>query len=464
VSDMTSDSPAGGDRPGVRLWVDHTEHVFHADDTAHAQDPDTSGRSAETNVGGVSPARHLYEIDLLRLITFAEVIAVHTIAFTVPHRYLAAYGLLMLLHCTREVFFALTAFVLVHGALRRTGPARPGAARRRFVLVGVPYLAWSAVYVATSALTTHQSLPALLVAYAEDVVMGTAEYHLYFLLVTMQVYLVMPLLVRLLRERRTHLPLLAGSLVVQLGITGVMEYLPGPIAWMHGAPQQLFPAYLFCIDGGGVAAARGDAFLAWVRKRRGTIALLVVAAGSLAVGVYAVQIGAGWGVTRASDAMQPALVLWSAAAAVGVLSIGAAWADRRREGRATSRAVAWASDRSFGIFLSHPLVLWALLLGGGFAAAVPVPWRTVVAYTVVAGGAVAITETLRRTPLSQALTGRPRLPRAVQTGGEPIRLTTPTPDHNGDLCAPSTHTPPPRRRNPSSPSPSNAVTSVRRTS
>ena len=432
-------------------------------------------------------ARHLHEIDLLRLLTFACVVAVHTITFTVPHRDLAAYGLLTLLHCTREVFFALTAYVLVHGAMHATAPARPGARRRRYVLVGVPYLAWSAVYVVADGIAAGRAAPAtLLRTWAEDVVMGTAQYHLYFLLVTMQVYLLLPLLVRVLRAwPRAHVALLAGALVVQLGVTGVMEYLPGPIAWMHGALQQLAPTYLFCIVSGGVAAASGEAFLRWVRERRRTVLALVVAAGTLAVAVYAVQVGAGWGVTRASSAMQPVEVLWSAAAGVGLLSIGAAWADRRRDGSMTSRAVAWASDRSFGIFLSHPLVLWLLLLGGGFAAAVPTPWRTAVAYVVVVAGAVGITEALRRTPLSpaltgrpplrraplnQALTGRPTLRRPVQTGTEPARpapgsrAAHPTPDHNGDLCAPSTPTPPPRRRNPSSPPPSSAVTSARRTS
>jgi hypothetical protein len=66
------------------------------------------------------------------------------------------------------------------------------------------------------------------------------------------------------------------------------------------------------------------------------------------------------------------------------------------------------SDRSFGIFLSHPLVLWVLLwVGGGWVeTTVPTPWLTPFAYVVVVLLAFVIADLTRRTPLSLPLAGR----------------------------------------------------------
>ena len=71
---------------------------------------------AATSVARPDPPRradHVWPVDVVRLSAFAAVIMVHSIAFTEqPDNSLAA-GALMLLQFGREVFFALTAFVLV---------------------------------------------------------------------------------------------------------------------------------------------------------------------------------------------------------------------------------------------------------------------------------------------------------------------------------------------------------------
>jgi peptidoglycan/LPS O-acetylase OafA/YrhL len=68
-----------------------------------------------------------------------------------------------------------------------------------------------------------------------------------------------------------------------------------------------------------------------------------------------------------------------------------------------------ASDRSFGIFLSHPFFVWFLLWVGDdwLESTVAKPWLTLVTYLAVIVGAILVTEVFRRTPLSLPLTGRP---------------------------------------------------------
>ena len=102
---------------------------------------------AEHHAGpaAASDRRHLHEVDLFRLLTFASVIAVHVLSAATTSDNVASDGGQLLLHLTREAFFTLTGFVLTFQALRRT--QRPGPFwRKRIPLVLTPYLTWTVVY------------------------------------------------------------------------------------------------------------------------------------------------------------------------------------------------------------------------------------------------------------------------------------------------------------------------------
>ena len=72
--------------------------------------------------------------------------------------------------------------------------------------------------------------------------------------------------------------------------------------------------------------------------------------------------------------------------------------------------MSWAANRSFGVFLVHPLALALLgpvipVVAEHFGA----PWLSVVIYLATIALTILIVEALRRLPGSRALTGRPRL-------------------------------------------------------
>src|SRR5919199_5988854 len=120
---------------------------------------------------------------------------VHVVASTTSDSDARARGVLMLLHFTRATFFVITGFVLFHSNYRRDLDLGRFW-RRRFLLIGVPYVVWSVLYWLTYAYR-YRSVD--LRQLAVQLLTGTAEYHLYFLLVSMQVYLVFGLLVRVIR-------------------------------------------------------------------------------------------------------------------------------------------------------------------------------------------------------------------------------------------------------------------------
>jgi peptidoglycan/LPS O-acetylase OafA/YrhL len=354
--------------------------------------------------------KHLWEVDVVRILTFLCVIAVHTTSHTVAADNLGLYLLLGTLHFTRNVFFALTAFVLVYSYLHRPVSMRKFWPKR-FLLVGVPYVVWSLIYFVASNLhsPTSHTFGQLTLDFLGHLFTGTAWYHLYFLLVTMQVYLLLPVILWVVRKTRGHHWRLLGiSLAAQLVIVALYFYWPSTVAFLHGYTKEYFFSYEFFILAGAVAADHSAEFLAWVRGHRPLIAWVVLATGLLANGVFLIQIASGMSYSKTGTPLQPMIMVWGIAVSFGFLALGTLWSDRRKPDGFGTKFVRLASDRSFGIFLSHPLAIWILLwIGDDFVeSAVPKPWLTPVIYLLVIASAISITEVARRTPLSLPLSGR----------------------------------------------------------
>jgi peptidoglycan/LPS O-acetylase OafA/YrhL len=368
-------------------------------------------------------APHLYEVDVLRILTFLCVIAVHTISNTAAQTDVPLYGFLTLVHFTREVFFALTAFVLVYSYLNRPKPMR-NFLPRRFLLVGVPYVAWSVIYeVARHIRTPNGSIGDLIVRTGGDILTGNAWYHLYFLLVTMQVYLLVPVILWLVRVTRKHpWVVLAVSFMLQLALTGAYMYFPAITNGFSDFQTQAFFSYQFFIISGAVAADHRDQFLPWVRSHRRIIGVIVAGCAVAILAVFGIQSAHGISLSRSSTPLQPIMMVWSVAVALGFLAIGTWYADRRKPGSVLAKALDAGSDRSFGVFLAHPLFIWLLLwMGDGWlAATVPRPWLTWVTYLLVIIGSLALTELARRSWLSMPLTGRKYLRRRSKTSRSEI--------------------------------------------
>jgi peptidoglycan/LPS O-acetylase OafA/YrhL len=366
-----------------------------------------------------SPTKaHLDAVDVVRVLTVALVIAVHVVSQQ-PGGIVAANGaVLIVMHVSRQVFFLLTTFVLAYSYRDRPPQRWSVFWRRRYLLVGVPYLVWSAVYFVADGHHLWPLGPAL-GGFAHDVAEGTARYHLYFLLVTMQVYLIFPLLLWLLHAtRRWHAWLLAVAVGYQIVVYAAIEHpvKAGLLSWWLHNPSSLLPSYLGFVIIGGIAACHTDRFLGWTRARSRWIYAgcgLAIAAG---VAVFLVGVlwyrQPPWAV---SSVFQPVVVVESLAIAWTYLALGMAWQDR---GTPARRLVRSGAEASFGVYLAHPLLLQALLLISattglsGVAERAPEGLVTAVSMVLVVPliylTCAVFAELVRRTPLSLPLTGRSR--------------------------------------------------------
>jgi len=375
---------------------------------------------------------HLRQVDLVRVVTFAAVIAVHTISQTSDPGNVAANALLTPLHFTRSMFFFLTGFVLVY--TYRGRPLAPGKfLRRRLTLVGVPYLVWTVLYFGLQQVDAPPLAPPdAIKTLWDDIYRGIGWYQLYFLLVSMQFYVLFPLVMRLLHlARRHHAAILGASLAVQLAVTATLTYAPAPAAdsWLGDlwANQgTLVISYQFYLVAGCLAAYHFEAFQAWIDEHRGLVVTTVLATLAFSEAWYFTEIDRGVPPWQATSVLGPEMVPWFAAVVLGLYLLGSWWSRRTPAGSAGDRLVAAASTRSFGVFLVHPAFIWFFnWVDDGWLPAHLWPFvATLAAYAFAVGGSLVFVEAVIRSPLSKVLIGRERLAPKASTVSIPIASQT----------------------------------------
>ena len=346
---------------------------------------------------------------MFRIVTFTAVIAVHAISSTVPAASTTGNSVLALLHYTREGFFFLAAFVLFYGYYDRPlrGPELWPFWRKRFLLVGVPYVVWTVLYTLPGMLRRGEAAASVAQGLFGHLVRGDGEYHLYFLLVSLQLYVLTPVLLWLVRRcEGRHLLLLGGSLTLQAVTSWYIQFghtSTGPGQLFRHNAFILIISYQFWIMLGAVTAVHRDAALAFVRAHRPVLTGVVAGGAALTVGWVHWAGHTRIGGVGSASVFQPVLIGWFVLAILGVALIGSFWADRREQ---LPRAAGWVrtgSDASFGVYLVHPAILaWVIAalpsLPSGVAAALAVActWMLSALFVFAA----------RRTPLSLPLCGR----------------------------------------------------------
>ncbi|WP_287001205.1 acyltransferase family protein, partial [Gordonia sp. UBA7860] len=129
----------------------------------------------------------------------------------------------------------------------------------------------------------------------------------------------------------------------------------------------------------------------------------------------------GTSVARATNVFLPHNVYAFIAIIMMLYCLGTIWQRRRTPGSVPDKILRTASDRSFGIYLAHPLALSALLPTIAPASWPGVP-RVVFAYAATVAATIFVVEVLRRSPISLITTGRNRLDWRSQNVGRSLAV------------------------------------------
>lgn len=375
--------------------------------------------------GGGGRAR-LEHVDAMRPVKQVGVVATHALIFFAPATSAALGASLLLTHVTRFGFLFISAAMLVYAYPDLGARGLRTFYRRRLLSVALPYSLWTAIYFSMESLHIR-GVPAAFetsggIASSLGVTLErfgrlllTGYYQLYYLVVLMELAIVYPAFLWLLRRTRgRHRWLVAGSALVQLVLVSLEHWrlVPG---WLLGASatRELW-YYQFFVVGGGVAALHYDAFHDWVLRHRRAVLVALASTVALAEGWYALGTS---GVVpdllggNADSTFQPVVVPLYVALIGGLYLLGVWLADPARS-TFLRRAVHSTGEGSYGIYLSQVLFISLLSVLGWERLERSVPWPLVVAGAVVLVylAALGLSALLARLPGARATAGRARVP------------------------------------------------------
>jgi peptidoglycan/LPS O-acetylase OafA/YrhL len=372
--------------------------------------------------------KRLDHIDAMRPIKQAAVISTHAIIFLTP----AAIGisqanLLLFTHFSREAFLFVSACMLTYSYRELHRFSWKPYARRRFISVGLPYLTWTLIYFLYSSLVARPNFPyyrlnttALFSRGGLDRLAHltwTGYYHLYYLLVILEFYLLFPLLLKLVhRYRRWHVQIMVGALLWQLGyailwnrLYSVLEHVPGFDPASRGFWEtRLVTSYALYLIAGIIVALHLDDVHQWIVHHRVAIVVTTAlgGAGAVALNLSHLRGLAGEFLVPGYDPFNIVTIPYNVGAILCVYLLGVYLVNPSRSLR-TKAAVKSGSDNSYGIYLSQ--MIWIpLLVRATNHFNVPLPWPliTLFAVIVVYLTGFAFSAIASRTPLARAVTGR----------------------------------------------------------
>ncbi len=306
--------------------------------------------------------------DFVRVLLFTGVVIAHSVnaVNTTPDVVRSAGMVGTMLHLTRYGFVAVTLFVLVL-SMRGKSMSPMTFWRRRFGLIVLPYLVWTLVYSITDHLIIQNHPFPSVGIYFHDLglkaLTGDAKYQLYFLLISMQIYLVFPLLKKVL-DRTADRPwrVLAAGFTIQMTMFVIYQYLPRPEGtfwyYVYEHMWKSLPMYALFVAIGALAAYHHKAMEQWLRSNVVLVVGVCGIACAFSIGAYLAATAPGDVPLNATTPWNPVQLPWLVGALV-LLWLGAmAWDDMRAAGkRVGARAVSWATTRAFGVFAVHPLLL-----------------------------------------------------------------------------------------------------------
>lgn len=374
-------------------------------------------RTTPIGSSGSAGRTRLRDVDAMRVIVFSCVISAHVVTSygDFEHRSVAAWGMAM--HYARYAFVFISAFVLMYSS--RDRPMAPVKFwRRRFGAVVLPYLVWSCLYYSIELATdTTPGWWAGFNRLATQLATGGVWYHLYFLLISIQLYAIFPALHRLMRGasvRRSVLVLVASA-VLQAASMAVVSLVPAPRSvaaypWHH--PDTQLPIYAFFIAAGLAVAVHRERVNRWILARPVLISVLFGIGVVITMGVFWIRSAGSGSAMLASLPTFPTILPWVVGATLAVYGLCVAW-DRRTppDGR-TARLAAAGAHRAFGVFALHPMVLWALdrwMLPALNAAGVGSATELLILFAGTVLGTLLIVELILHTPASKILAARPRI-------------------------------------------------------
>jgi peptidoglycan/LPS O-acetylase OafA/YrhL len=314
------------------------------------------------------PRSYLEMFNLFRVIACLAVLGQHSFIWANMSSNVVGTGFITMLHLSRTCFFFLTGLVVCYAQI--THPrSLLGFWKRRYWEVGIPYLAWTGIYLIFTLITVDFSWDEAGAFLRHNIPLGFSQ--MYYVIVIFQFYFLFPLLLKLLRATRHHGRVMAVSLGLAIGLA-IFQYYPTLFSpgnhITHAINTSLpvsrdFLSYQEFFIAGMLVALNLDRVLEFVSTRYRQILVASAAVGVAEVLWYMISVWSGDSLARASDIYQPSAVVWCLAAIAGLLAISWRWNQRTRKysshgsPRRSFPSTAYWAGLTGGVFFAHTLFI-----------------------------------------------------------------------------------------------------------
>ncbi|HEX4206301.1 MAG TPA: acyltransferase [Ktedonobacteraceae bacterium] len=371
---------------------------------------------------------HIYELDPLRAITALVVVAVHVFAFTAvlnqtTRGFDIQNGIVNTLHFSRSLFMFLTAFSMVYVYFGKPLPLMKFW-KKRGIGVLLPYCIWTILYIIVNSYIlkhpAHPSIGNFIHTCLFDIVTGQASYQLYYILMTLQFYVILPLFLLFLRKvyRRPWL-VLSITFVVQVLIFYLdYHYLQtGPlfknVVFRNILSYQdrlvlLYPMYFML---GAFFALYFEQVSAFLQRYSVLVVCGMILTLAAFWGHYYVQLHFYHEqVGYATAVLQPIMALYGSMVILFAFWLALRWAKNRDQAGHPKGYRFWQqlSDASFGVYLVHAFFITVMLLWvtPKMPLFLPVGLRVGLTWLCAAGGSAILSVIMINIPIVSRLVGR----------------------------------------------------------
>ncbi|MBH5318891.1 acyltransferase [Paenibacillus sp. GSMTC-2017] len=321
----------------------------------------------------VSKDSRITEIELVRAIAIIGVLAVHATSFATvemlshPSSYFIYNFINIFMKFGTAVFIFLSSFVLFHNYFHKPLSKKTLTSfyRKRLIYIVIPFAVFSTIYYVAVAVTREKGeLPAnLFTDFIIKLTTGTAYTHLYFIFISIQFYLLFPIVLLLFKKVPTliHWCIPLGF-VIQWGFYGLNQLLNIPYdgSWAFS----YFSIYMLGVYVGIRFNTIKKSVATMIKNRK----RMILSALSIAIWGFWLFIGIWhtiiWYELRVNNIAEPLYLytlLWNVyvIASALVFMQTAFYVQRKWSNNFVFRKFRELGNLTFGIYLFHPLLLAA---------------------------------------------------------------------------------------------------------
>lgn len=307
----------------------------------------------------------------MKLVSCLAVIAIHTSArgITEPAAQETVRSISMFFNGLSN--FAVPSFIFLSGlALTLRYGNKPLAilhfVRKRMKSILIPYLFWSFTYFYIYARAGYYAID--LNNIRSVIFLGTGEYHLYFVVILFQLYLLFPFLKSML-ERTGPLIGLASVLALHLAFS----YRIPPFPYM----DRIFVPYLIFFVPGMIWGTQYENMKTWMQKNR-------VLTGTLYVLLTGTYLYSRFNPEAAISRLPQLWQLFSLASILMLMGLSTSLVPKVKTPEQISRVVIF-SAATFYVYLAHPLIIAFIYKICADAGYTDLEWILPATYVLAAG-------------------------------------------------------------------------------